>query len=187
MEEVTPTKDSISVPNTGFTGSVIEKIDNAFLLAARILLCIAGVGLVTMLLLMVSDVIGIKVFRSPVPGTIEYVSFISSIMLAFAFCYTYVKGAHIAVEFVLNSLPRRLALIVNILTFLMSVCIMSMLMYYTFRYAGRIHSSGELSMTQRIPYYPFIYSLAFCFAITLLCIVKDFIKFILGVGKKWNR
>ena len=50
----------------------------------------------------------------------------------------------------------------------LSVCLLALLSYYSFKYAGQLRTSGEVSMTQKIPFYPFVYGMAVCFVVTLL-------------------
>ena len=62
-------------------------LDKGVGLLSKVFFWIGGVGLVGMLLLIVADVIGIKIFSSPVPGGIETVAFLAVVA----------KGATVAV------------------------------------------------------------------------------------------
>jgi len=53
---------------------------------------------------------------------------------------------------------------------------MAALAYYSFKYGAKLRATGEVSMTQKIPYYPFVYGMAVCFLVTLLVLIRDLIK-----------
>ena len=104
----------------------------------RILFWIAGAGLVGMLLLIVADVIGIKIFSRPVPGGIEIVSFLAVVAIAFAVAYTQVMQGHVAVDFIVEKFPRRAKLIIDVIMIFFSVCLFALMAWYSFKYAGKL-------------------------------------------------
>lgn len=129
-----------------------------------------------MLVLVVGDIIGIKVFDHPVPGGIEIVGFLGVVVIGFALAYTQIIKGHTLVDFFTHLMPKKLrAVCESIVTFFtLVVCII--LVWRCADYAGILNSSGEVSMTQKIPYYPFVYALAFCFLVLCLAILVDLIK-----------
>ena len=165
----------------------MKAIDGAITWFARLLLYVGGAGLVGMLVLTVSDVIGIKVFHRPIPGGIEYVTFLSVVAIAFSVGYTQVVRGHVAVDFIVTKFPHRAKLIIDVCMMLLSVCLFALLSYYTFRLGGRLRASGEVSMTQRVPFYPFVYAMAFCLAVTFLVLVSDLAKSIVKAVTQWTR
>jgi len=139
-----------------------------------------------MLLVIVADVIGIKIFSKPVPGGIEIVSFLSVVAIAFAVAYTQVMRGHVAVDFIVEKFPRRAKLIIDAVTTLCGVSLMAVLAYYSFKYGTKLRDTGEVSMTQKIPYYPFVYGMAVCFVVTFLVLVGDLVKSIMKAAKTWT-
>ncbi len=153
----------------------------------KVLFLIAGVGLVGMLVLILSDVIGIKVFAKPVRGGIEFVTFFAVVTIAFAVPHTLLMRGHVSVDFIVDHLPRRLRLVIDILMILLGVVLLSLLTRYGFKYAGDLRASGEVSMTQKIPFYPFVYGMAVSFAATLLILLLDLVKAVRKALKTWTR
>ena len=96
-----------------------------------------------MLLLIVADVIGIKIFSNPVPGGIEIVSFLAVVAIAFAVAYTQVLRGHVAVDFIVEKFPRRVKLVIDVIMGFFSVCLFAVAAYYSFKYAGKLRPPGK--------------------------------------------
>jgi TRAP-type C4-dicarboxylate transport system permease small subunit len=187
MEMLPPEQEPLAIrksePEKGVLG-IAEKYVTLF---TKILFWIAGAGLVGMTLLIVADVIGIKIFSNPVPGGIEYVAFLAVVAIAFSVPFTQVMKGHVAVDFIVEAFPRRAKLVIECFTALLSVIVMALLMVYGFRYAGLLRTSGEVSMTQKIPFHPFVYGMAVCFLAAFLILLLQFVRSLLKAGKQWTR
>jgi TRAP-type C4-dicarboxylate transport system permease small subunit len=170
----------------GVYQKMVVLLDGYIALVTRILSWIAGIGLVGMLLIIVADVIGIKIFSYPVPGGTEIVTFLEVVAIAFAVPYTQVVHGHVAVDFIIEKFPRRAKLIIDAFTTLFGVCLFAVTAWYSFKYAGKLRSTGEVSMTQQIPYYPFVYGMAACFVAIFLVTVADLVKSITKAVKTWT-
>ncbi len=148
---------------------------------------IAGGGLIVMLLLVVGDIIGIKIFSAPIPGAIEMVAFMGVVVIGFAIAYTQTLHGHIRVDFIVLKFPPRLAAVMDVLMLILGMALFILLAWRSFDYALILQRSGEVSMTQKLPFFPFVYGLAFCFVVTFLVLLVEFIKSLIKVGKVWNR
>ena len=148
---------------------------------------IAGGGLIMMLLLVIGDIIGIKIFSAPIPGGIELVGFLGVVVTGFAVAYTQVRHGHIMVDIIVSKFPPRLATIIHLLTLVMSMVFFTLLAWRSFDYGWVLQSSGEVSMTQRIPFYPFVYGMAFSFLVIFLVNFVEFIQSIIKVGQIWSQ
>jgi len=168
-------------------GEVSTLLDRYLAYLTKALFYIAGAGLVGMLVLIVSDVIGIKIFAKPVRGGIEFVTFFAVVTIAFAVPHTLMMRGHVSVDFIVDHFPRRLKLVVDALMVALGVVLLSLLTWYGFKYAGDLRTSGEVSMTQKIPFYPFVYGMAVSFAATLLLLVLDLVKAVRKAVKTWTR
>jgi TRAP-type C4-dicarboxylate transport system permease small subunit len=187
VEMVPPEQEPLSVREIATEKGYFGKVDRGLLLASKVLFWIAGAGLVSMLLLIVGDVIGIRFFSRPVPGGIEIVSFMAVVAIAFAVPYTQVMRGHVAVDFIVEKFPRRARLVVDVITGFLSACLFAALAVYSFKYAVKLQSTGEVSMTQKIPFYPFVYGMGVCFVATLLILLGDFARSIAKAVKTWTR
>jgi TRAP-type C4-dicarboxylate transport system permease small subunit len=165
---------------------VINRLEKYIKTLSKFFNWIAGAGLVAMLVLVVADIIGIKIFSKPIPGGIEVTAFLGVVALGFAIAYTQVLHGHIQVDFLIMYLPARMKAILETLTILFSMILFVLLTWQSYKYGIVLRDSGEVSMTQRIPFYPFVFALAFCYLATFLVLLMDFIRAIMKVGKAWN-
>jgi len=137
---------------------------------------VAGAALVAMLGLTVADIIGVKLFKCPVPGAIELVGFLGAIVIGFAIAYTQVQHGHIQVEFFVMRLPRRLRAGVSAFVSLLGVVLFVLLAWRSYDFGRVLQSAGEVSMTQNIPFYPFVHAIAFCCIPVCLVLLVEFLK-----------
>ncbi|MDD5190066.1 MAG: TRAP transporter small permease [Dehalococcoidales bacterium] len=145
---------------------------------------VGGIGLVAMLVISVADVIGIKIFNTPVPGGPEFVSFIMVVVVAFAMGYTLVERAHIQVDIFINKLPKRLKSAVEAFVSLLGLGLFVILAWYSVVYGNQLRESKEVSMTQHIPFYPFVYSIALACVPVCLYLFLEVLRWAIKVVKK---
>ena len=169
--------------SNGMSGKIdrLERLANS---SSNWLNWVAGVGLVAMLALIVADIIGIKLFSQPVPGGIEIVAFLGVVVIAFAIAYTQVLRGHIRVEFVVMRLPPRAQAIIAAFMWLFSLALFILLGWQSVEYGLSLQASGTVSMTQRIPFYPFVHAIAFCCITVCLVLVVEFLKSVTKAVKK---
>ena len=144
----------------------------------------AGIGLVIMLGLTVADIIGIKLFKHPIPGAIELVAFLGIVVTAFAIAYTQVLRGHIQVEFFVMRLPGRLQAGITAFVSLLGIALFGLLAWQSFDFGRVLQTTGEVSMTQRIPFYPFVYAIAFCCLPVCLVLLAEFLNSLVKMVKK---
>jgi len=145
---------------------------------------VAGAGLVAMVSLIMADIIGIKFFKWPIPGAIEMVGFLGVVVTAFAIAYTQILRGHIQVEFFVMRLPRRAQASITALVSLLGIALFALLAWRSYDFARVLQSTGEVSMTQGIPFYPFVYAIAFCCIPVCLVLLVEFFKSVTKVVKK---
>jgi len=135
---------------------------------------IAGAAIVIMMLLSTADVLlrlggplysklgwWFLRFLQPIPGTYELVSFLGTVAAAFAMAYTSIEGGHVSVSLVTRLLPKRERMILQIITNLLAIIFFGLLSWRSILYAEELRFYREVSMTLQLPYYPFVYGIAF--------------------------
>jgi TRAP-type C4-dicarboxylate transport system permease small subunit len=145
---------------------------------------VAGAGLVAMLALITSDIIGNKVFKSPVPGAIEFVGFFGVIVIACAIAHTQVMNGHIEVEFLVRRLSKKAQNIVTCIVSILGIALFIVLAWRSVDYGIKLQASGEVSMTQEIPFYPFVHIIAFCCIWVSLVLIVQLMKTIIQLRKR---
>jgi TRAP-type C4-dicarboxylate transport system permease small subunit len=145
---------------------------------------IAGAGLVAMLALITADIIGNKVFKSPVPGAIEFVGFLGVVAIAGAIAHTQVLGGHIEVEFLVRRLSSKAQnVVISFVTFL-GIVLFAAIAWRSVDYGIKLQKSGEVSMTQEIPFYPFVHFIALCAILVCFVLIVQLLKNIFELRKK---
>jgi len=163
---------------------MVERLEKFASSSSNWLNWVAGVGMVAMLALIVADIVGIKLFQHPVPGGIEVVAFLGVVVTAFAIAHTKVQRGHIHVEFLVMRLPRRAQAGVAAFVSLLGLALFVLLAWRSIDFGRVLQTTGEVSMTQGIPFYPFVYAIAFCCIPVCLLLLSDFFRSVMkAVGK----
>ena len=98
-----------------------------------------------MMLLTCADVV-LRLFGSPIPGTYEMVGFLGAVIIAFALAYTSLEKGHIAVEILVDRLPREAAgMSIEAVTSLIGASLFGLLTWQSLIYAADLRQSGEVS------------------------------------------
>ena len=93
-------------------------------------------------------------------------------------------NGHIKVEFVVMRLTPRAQSIIAALVLLLGTLLFAVLSWRSFSFGRTLQVSGEVSMTQGIPFYIFVYALAFCCIPVCLVLLTEMTKSILKAMKK---
>lgn len=133
---------------------------------------VAGAAIIGMMVLTCADVV-LRLLRRPIPGTFEIVGFLGTVIIAFALAYTSVERGHIAVEFIVEKLPRRAQAAIEAITSIASAALFGLLTWQSFIYASDIRQSGEVSVTLTMPIHPFIYGISVGSALLFLVLLAD--------------
>jgi len=113
---------------------------------------IAGAGLVAMSVLVVADIIAAKSFKWPIPGGIEIVGFLGVIVVAFSIAQTQVLHRHIEVAFLVARLPKTPRKAIGSIVYLFGMVLFVVLAWKSYDFGRMLQASGEVSMTQEIPF-----------------------------------
>mgnify|MGYP001190502327 CR=1 FL=1 len=147
---------------------------------SRYLFAVAGAAIVAMMLLTSADIV-LRLFRMPIPGTYELVSFLSAVSVAFAMAHTSVQKGHIAVSVLVQLLPARLQSLIDSVTTMLGIFLFAMIAWRSFLYAGSLRQVGEVSLTLELPFYPFVYGIALSSAAVCLVLLAQLWQHLAGV------
>lgn len=134
---------------------------------------VAGAALVAMLCLVVADIIAARLFKWPIPGGIEMVGFLGVIVVAFSIAQTQVVRGHIDVEFLVMRFSTTVQKAIACVVYSFGMLLFALIAWRSYDFARGLQATGEVSMTQEIPFYPFVYCIAFsCVSVLLVLLVQ---------------
>ena len=145
------------------------------------------IGISAYLLIMVLtcvDVVGAKLFRTPVFGSIDIVMLAQLLAISFAASITLIVGRHIQVEFFVLLLPKRLQVIIDCIVHLFGFALFSLIVWRLFVFGYSFQTGGEETATAQIPLFPFVYFAAVACIPVCLVFLHHFIESIIKVVKR---
>ncbi|RLB06838.1 MAG: TRAP transporter small permease [Deltaproteobacteria bacterium] len=153
---------------------------------AKMLNWVAGWCLVGMMGLTSADIL-LRLFRRPILGTYEIVGFLGAVVAGFAMAQTTIERGHVAVQVVVTKFSSRVQEVIYLITHLLSVVLFALLAWECARYGDDLRTSGEVSLTLQLPFFPVLYGIAFSAAIVCLVLVVDILLVITRGAEAWYR
>jgi TRAP-type C4-dicarboxylate transport system permease small subunit len=138
---------------------------------------VAGTALTFMMLLTVSDVV-MRAFGHPIMGTYEVVGLSLAVVIGFSMPKLSLAKQHIYMEFLIDRLSKRNKAIMNTITRMMCITLFVLIGYGLFSIGNEFRTSGEVSPTILLPFYPLAYCVGIC------CFVECFV-FFFEIVKSW--
>ena len=146
----------------------MQSMEKALLFISDKLKMVGAVALFGMALLTCADVIG-RLFKHPIFGSIELVSFMGVLTVAMALPITQLDKGHIGVELFVDKLPRKGRLFTELCTEMVSLALFIVISWRMFLFSSKLQDSGEVSMNLHLPEYAIVFVLAI--ACSVLCLV----------------
>lgn len=137
---------------------------------------VAAAALVGMMLLTCADVVMRRSLNHPIPGTYEIVGLMGALLIAFALAYTTFQKGHIAVEFLVQKLSKKMQRAIDAVNHLLGIILFVILSWQSVLYAMDLKESGEVSMTVQMPIHPFVFGIATGCALVSLVMALDLYK-----------
>jgi len=153
----------------------MNTLDKIIQFLNRLLIWIAGAFLVAMICLTCANIF-LRLFWLPVKGTFELMGFFGAVTTAFALGYTQLKKGHIAVDVLIMTFSSKTKRILNFINSFLCMIFFALVAWQVTRYAGTLRSTGEVTETLRIIYYPFTYTVAVGSGVLALVFLLEFLK-----------
>lgn len=144
---------------------------------------LALAALTGMLVIVATDIIGSKVFSTPVPGAMDLVSLLGVLVIGFAMPQSYAKGRHIKIEFVTNLMAPGPRKVIRNVSLILCQVFFALIVWRMFLYAHDLWVHGEKSLTVKISVFPFVYALSIAFIPLLIIVPIQLINIWKGSGK----
>lgn len=145
---------------------------------------IGMIAFVFMMLLTTADVIGAKVFLSPIPGSLDLMMLAQLVALSFALGASYLANRHVEVEFFTPLLPKLLQQLVAVIIKFFVLLLFALMTWRMYLYAFDLKEYTEVSPTIRIALYPFAYAATIAF---IPATVASLVKFLQSIAEVFER
>lgn len=142
---------------------------------SKLLSFIAGIALTFMMFLTVADVL-LRAGGRPIIGTYEIVALLLALVIGFGIPQVSLDRGHVYMEFLLERFSKRGKNMMNTFTRLLCLTLFAFIGYNLFSVGAGYYTSGEVSATIKIPFYPVAYGVAVCCLLECCVFTLEIIK-----------
>jgi TRAP-type C4-dicarboxylate transport system permease small subunit len=164
-------------------GTLMKSLHRFVYAASTVLNVIAGVALISIVLVVVVNAVSRRTPLGPILGTYEYAMHLEGIVIAFALCFNQIKKVNISVDILTMRLSRRTNAIMASTMYLASMVLFGAVAYGLLSYGNDLRVSGEVSATMHVPFYPLTYAVSLCIALLVLVLLADFLDAVSEIRK----
>lgn len=151
---------------------------------AQLLEWVGIVGVLFMLLVTVVDVVGAKVFLSPLRGGMELVGFGQIVAISCTIAVALYFGRHIAIELFVYRLSGRMQKHINMVVSILGLILFVIITWQSCTYGISLKKAGEISSSAHMPFYPFAFVIAVGAAVAALYYLNEIIRYFTGRSAK---
>ncbi len=153
----------------------MEKVLAGISVVSKVANWIAGILLVVMVLLTMTDVV-LRGLGTGITGTYELMSFAGALVVGFSIAKTSLDGAHVNVDMLTQIMGKRTSNIMLICTKIVGLMLFILLAWSFFVKGNELRAGGETSLTLRIPFHPVAYALLLCSFVECLVLFADIVR-----------
>jgi TRAP-type C4-dicarboxylate transport system permease small subunit len=153
----------------------MEQLEKISRFLNQVLICIGGFVLVAMVLLTCANIF-LRLVWTPVRGTFELMGFFSALVTAFALGYTQIHRGHIGIDIVANQFSAKIQRILSGINYAICMIFFAIAGWQIARWATVLRTTGEVTETLRIIFYPFTYAVALGCLILALVLLVDLLR-----------
>jgi len=142
---------------------------------------IAGVTLVLVMFLTVTDVV-LRYFGHPITGVYDLVALGGAIVIGFSIPYAAEKKVHVFMEMIVQLFHRVARQALLVFTRLIALSVSLLVFWNLVKLGLGFRETGEASLTVQIAYYPIAIGLGVCFLLQTLVFVMEILNVFGGGG-----
>jgi tripartite ATP-independent transporter DctM subunit len=158
--------------------------------ALRVTECVSMVGVFSLaffMLVTAADVLGRYLLNAPITGSIEVISLALLLSIMAMIPYVGAMNRHITIDFLPQALPERPRLILETLTNLIALYLVSVIVWRSVNYAFMLMRNHQETTVLHIPLFPFVFLVAVGFALYWFVLASQlFQKLTLGTRSPWQ-
>jgi TRAP-type C4-dicarboxylate transport system permease small subunit len=140
---------------------------------------VSVIALSFLMAITVSDVIG-RAAGKPIPGTFEIVGLSGAMVIAFALPLTSWKKHHVCLDYLLEKVPESQKNVLLVFTRVVGILLFLLFGVSLMFLAKDTYSSGEVSLTIKLPTYVFIFVTGVCCFVESIVLCFDIMKIVGG-------
>jgi len=153
----------------------MDTVFNGLKWVSKVLNSIAGGAVTVMMLLTVADVL-LRAGGRPIIGTFEIVALLLALVIGFGIPQVSLDRGHVFMEVLVEKLSKKGKNIMYTFTRVLCLGLFAFIGINLFNVAARFHSSGEVSATIKIPFYPVAYGVAVCCLLECCVFIFDIVR-----------
>ena len=127
----------------------------------------------------VLDVIG-RSAGKPIPGTFEIVGLSGAMVIAFGLPLTSWKKSHVCLDYLLEKFSEGKRNVVLVFTRILGILLFVLFGFSLMLLAKDTYTSGEVSLTIKLPTYIFIFVTGICCFVESLILICDMVRIVGG-------
>jgi len=124
------------------------------------------------------------ILNKPILGVYDVTRVMLIATVACAFGYTQLIRGNMAIDLLLLKLGQRHRAIVDNVYDAIALCLFSVITWQAFKQGNALRMTGDATETVLIPYYPFVYLIAFNMGLVCLILILQLVKSLGEVVKK---
>jgi len=140
--------------------------------------------ILAMVLLVMVDVILRRVFNSPLAFSKELIEIMLVVVVFCSLAYTTFQGRHVSVDVLVSRFPPKAQAIINPATDFLSAVMFALIGWRSIDQAMHIWNIGSETGILRIPYYPFLFVVAFGSISACIALLIGLIHLMIGAARK---
>jgi TRAP-type C4-dicarboxylate transport system permease small subunit len=152
-----------------------SQLGRSIRVSSKILNIVGGTALTVMMFLTVADVL-MRAVGHPILGAYELASLLLALVVGFSIPKVSLDRGHVYMEFLLERLSGRQKDLMNTFTRLLCILLFLIVGYNLFQVGNEFRTSGEVSSTLKMPFFPVAYGVGVCCFIECLVFVSDIVK-----------
>ena len=145
---------------------------------------VAIAAIAVMLGVIVVDIVGSKLFRWPLPGSMDIIGLLGLFAATFAIARAEIFKQHVRVDFLLTGLKERTQGMIAIVSNFLALTLIALVIWRSVDYGMSMQTDKTSSPTLRIPSFPFGYAIALaCIPLFLVLLLELFES----IRKAWKK
>ena len=157
---------------------MLAKFEKFNLLLSNFFVWIGAAGVCAMILVAAGDVLGLKTFGEPIPGSVDLIVVAQLIAISFAASISIILNRHLAVEMVFEKLHGRTRTVIETVVTFLTLVLFIVLVWQMWGYADNLRMKGTSSYVLYLPLYPYAYAMAVAFIPVCLTLLHKFLTLV---------